>query len=55
MRYMTDFMKEVTSDYEKSFIGTFIQVVMIQLKSLPHMELKFAITKFSEEMAYSLV
>ena len=46
MRYMNEFLKEVTSDYEKSFIGTFISVVLIYLKTLPQFELKFSITKF---------
>lgn len=55
MRYLDEFLKEVTNDYEKSFIGTFISVIMIQLKSHPNLELKFSITKFQDEMAYSLV
>lgn len=46
MRYLNDFLKEVTNDYEKSFIGTFLSVIMIQLKTMGNVELKFSITKF---------
>jgi hypothetical protein len=52
---MTDFLDDVVVDYERSFIGTFLSILMILMKTRPKDEVYFSITKFKNDMAYSLI
>jgi hypothetical protein len=52
---MTDFLDDVVVDYERSFIGTFLSILMILMKTRPKDEIHFSITKFKNDMAYSLI
>jgi hypothetical protein len=55
LEFMSEFIEEVTVDYERSIIGTFLSILTILMKSRPMDEIHFSMTKFKNDMAYSLI
>ena len=56
MRFMNNFFQEVVKDYEKSLIGAFSTALISLLNSqYPDLELYFTITKFENDMGFSLI
>ena len=58
LRFIRDFFHEVVTDYERSFIGSFCGSLIALINSEEHdynLELYMTITKFEENMGFSLV
>lgn len=53
MRYLNEFISDVISDYEQSLIGSFTKS-LLELKGA-HLDLYLSITKFKNDIGYSLV
>lgn len=58
MRFLNDFISDVVTDYEQSFLGCFLKTLVNHMQSLGYfksLELLLSITKFRGEMGFSLV
>ena len=48
-------MEEVINDYERSFLGSFLKILMILMKGRKDIEMFLSFTKFQNDLAFSLV
>ena len=59
MRFLNeDFISDVITDYEQSFLGAFLKTLISHLQTLnffKSLDLFLSVTKFKGEMGYSLV
>jgi len=58
MRFLNDFIAEILTDYEQSFLGSFSKSLISQMQSLNFfrtLDLFISITKFEGDSGYSLV
>jgi hypothetical protein len=58
MRFLNEFIADIIRDYEQSFVGCFIRVLITQMQGLNffrNMDLYMSITKFKNDIGFSLV
>jgi hypothetical protein len=58
MRYLNEFITDIITDYEQSFLGSFAKSLIGHMHSLNYfksLDLYMSITKFENDSGYSLV